>query len=80
MISGPLSHDMARTIEAVLIRSRLNAGIAKGIVDDTDLVLEQLRQAGLLNKNRGRDPDRWLKNLDYKKYMIEDGLEIPLKK
>jgi hypothetical protein len=42
------------------IRQRLSEARAKGLIDGTESVEEQLRKAGLLNKNRGRDPSRWL--------------------
>lgn len=55
-----IPHGHARTIEASLIRRRLSEARAKGLIDGTELIEEQLRKAGLLNKNRGRTPDRWL--------------------
>jgi len=59
-LTDPLTHDQARTIEAMRIRQRLSEARAKGLIDGTESVEEQLRKAGLLNKNRGRDPSRWL--------------------
>lgn len=59
-LTDPLSHGHARTIEAKLIRQRLLESRAKGLIDGTEPIEEQLRKAGLLNKNRGRTPDRWL--------------------
>jgi hypothetical protein len=62
-LTDELSHDEVRTIEAKLIRKRLDEARAKGLIDGTEPIEEQLKKAGLLNKNRGRDPDRWL-NID----------------
>ena len=59
-ITDALTHDQARTIEAMLIRQRLLDAMAKGIIDGTEPIAEQLQKAGLVNKNRGRDPSRWL--------------------
>ncbi len=55
-----LTHDQASTIEAMKIRQRLAEARAKGLIDGTEPVAEQLRKAGLLNNNRGRDPSRWI--------------------
>jgi hypothetical protein len=59
-VTEALTHDEARTIEAKLIRQRLIEARKKGLIDGTEPVAEQLKKAGLLNQNRGRDPSRWL--------------------
>ena len=58
-LTGPLPHGQARTIEAMRIRRRLDEARARGLIDGTEPIEEQLRKAGLQNKNRGRDPNRW---------------------
>jgi predicted GIY-YIG superfamily endonuclease len=50
-ITDPLTHDQARTIEGKLIRERLREAKAKGLIDGTEPIEEQLRKADLLNKS-----------------------------
>ena len=59
VITGPQMHGSARTVEAKLIRQRLAQARDEGLIDGTEPIQEQLAKAGLLNKNRGRDPARW---------------------
>ena len=59
VITEPQTHGVARTVEAKLIRQRLAEARANGLIDGTEPIQEQLAKAGLLNKNRGRDPVRW---------------------
>lgn len=55
ILTDAVSHDKARNLEAGLIRRRIDtAG-----VDTSQAVENQLSDAGLLNKNRGRTPERW---------------------
>ncbi|MEO0477157.1 MAG: hypothetical protein AAF085_14485, partial [Planctomycetota bacterium] len=68
-ISDVLTHDEARTIEAMLIRDRIQWGINEGLIDGTEPVLDQLEAVGLLNKNRGRIPERWVENIDLDDYI-----------
>ncbi len=70
--TDPLTHDQARTIEAMKIRDRLAEARAKGLIDGTEPVQEQLQKAGLDNKNRGRDPSGWL-DLDPDDYLRDMG-------
>jgi hypothetical protein len=58
-----VDHDVGRTIEAMMIRRKLAEARARGLIDGTEPIAEQLQMAGLLNKNRGRDPSRWV-NID----------------
>ena len=54
VIAKGLSHDEARSLEGALIRSRIPSNLQ-------DLSVEkQLEGAGLINKNRGRVPSRWI--------------------
>jgi hypothetical protein len=82
-ITEALTHDQARTIEAKLIRERLRAARANGDITGLEPVEVQLQKAGLHNKNRGRDPDRWL-NIDIQQYLkpINEKFDIktPIKK
>ncbi|QDU08161.1 polymorphic toxin-type HINT domain-containing protein [Gimesia aquarii] len=71
-ITNKLTHDQARTIEAKLIRQRLRAARTKGLINGFEPVAEQLKKAGLLNKNRGRDPSRWI-DVDPKDFLKELG-------
>lgn len=57
VIAEGLTHDQARSLEGALIRQRLAQ--RAGDYDEFDSIEEQLRKSGLLNKNRGRDIDRW---------------------
>lgn len=57
ILADNLTHDQARSLEGALIRKRLTANA--GNYKFTDSVEEQLKQSGLLNKNRGRIPGRW---------------------
>ena len=53
VIAENLRHDEARTIEGALIRSRMTGNLLDESIE------AQLREAGLLNKNRGRVPENW---------------------
>lgn len=57
VLAEGLTHDQARSLEGALIRQRL----AERVDDysEFDSIEDQLRKSGLLNKNRGRDIDRW---------------------
>ncbi|WP_374173284.1 DUF6531 domain-containing protein [Flavobacterium tructae] len=55
VLAEDLNHDQARTLEATLIRERLEDRVDDYLV--TDSIEEKLRKSGLLNKNRGRDID-----------------------
>ncbi|KGN81817.1 hypothetical protein HW49_03780 [Porphyromonadaceae bacterium COT-184 OH4590] len=54
IIAKDVNHDQARTIEAIKIREKLRASN----VDRTKSIAEQLKEAGLRNKNRGRDIEK----------------------
>ena len=58
ILAENLTHDEARSIEGALIRRRVAQRLSSNQIRDLS-VEEQLRAAGLLNKNRGRDPNRW---------------------
>lgn len=73
-ITGKLSHDEARTIEAKLIRKRLDEAEARELIDGTEPIKEQLEKAGLLNKNRGRIEENWLE-VDGVELDVDDFLE-----
>jgi RHS repeat-associated protein len=57
VIASDLNHDQARSLEGALIRERLRERVDD--FDANDSVEKKLEKAGLLNKNRGRDQDRW---------------------
>ena len=57
VLAENLSYGEARTIEGALIRNRIND------LDKFKSVEEQLSNAGLLNKKRGRVPERWVNDL-----------------
>jgi len=78
VISEPVSHDEARTIEGTLIRQRLVEASAEGLITGTEPIAEQLEKAGLLNRNRGREQSRWV-NIDIDDYLIDDGKTFSLK-
>ena len=59
VLTGAVDHDTARTIEGKLIRGHLDEATMAGKVDPDASIADQLGQAGLNNKNRGRTPDRW---------------------
>ncbi|WP_444667068.1 RHS repeat domain-containing protein [Flavobacterium columnare] len=59
VLADNLSHDQARSIEGALIRKRMNERLS--LSDRRNLSIEeQLKKAGLDNKNRGRVKERWL--------------------
>ena len=58
-----ISHDKARTIEGMLIRERLQDARLKGLLKEGDSIEEQLKKAGLDNRNRGRISKNWLDNI-----------------
>jgi hypothetical protein len=64
VVSDYVDHGVARTLEAKLIRERLFEARANGVIDGTEPVEEQLRKAGLLNQNRGREPERWVDDVE----------------
>ena len=76
VITKSISHDNSRTIEARLIRGPLEEAIADGIITGTEPIAEQLQKAGLLNKNRGRIPERWVEAIDVDDFLIEDGAKF----
>lgn len=71
IVSGPLTHDQVRTLEAKLIRKRLDEAKAKGIIDGTESIKEQFKKAGLRNKNRGRVKNGWKEDVE-----IDDHIEV----
>ena len=60
VIAEGLTHDQARSLEGALIRQRLDERV--GDYSAFDSVEDQLRKSGLLNKNRGRVEERWIKD------------------
>ena len=66
-LTDRLPRGIAETLEAMLIRYRLADAKERGIISGFDSVREQLTKAGLLNRNRGRDPSRWV-DVDFTKY------------
>ncbi|MDU8925668.1 RHS repeat-associated core domain-containing protein, partial [Pasteurellaceae bacterium LIM206] len=54
VLTGPLTHDQARTLEGGLIRSKIDP------LDVDKPVMTQLKNAGLLNENRGRVRENWV--------------------
>jgi predicted GIY-YIG superfamily endonuclease len=78
VITGPLTHDEARTIEAKLIRERLFEFRAKGIITGKEPIQEQLKKAGLLNKNRGREEKRWIE-IDPADFRKDTGEQFDIK-
>ena len=56
VLAEGLTHDQARTIEGALIRNKISPS------DIGESVETQLKNAGLLNKNRGRVTSRWISN------------------
>lgn len=80
VITEKIPHGKARTIEATLIYERWEAAqVAADNVDDFNRmkIEDSLKEAGLLNKNRGRVKDRW-ENIDIDDYIIEDGREYDI--
>lgn len=58
VLAEGLSHDQARSIEGALIRKRMDERLSA--IDKAKLSIEdQLKKAGLINKNRGRVAERW---------------------
>jgi predicted GIY-YIG superfamily endonuclease len=82
-MTDALTHGEARTIEAKLIRERLDEARANGEITGRESIEVQLQKAGLHNKNRGRDPDRWLK-IDIQGYLKPSNekfdIRTPIKK
>ena len=60
VIAKGLNHDQARSLEGALIRERLRE--RKGDYSAFDSVEDRLKKSGLLNKNRGRVEERWIKD------------------
>ena len=58
-MTGKMERDAAETIEAMMIRRRLADALKDGVISGRESIREQLNKAGLLNRNRGRDPSRW---------------------
>jgi len=77
VLAEGLSHDEARTIEGVLIRNRINpADLGKPVE-------VQLKNSGLINKNRGRVETRWISDNpleDLKHRFLEKPKNVELKK
>lgn len=73
VLTDALSHDDARTLEGGLIRRRLeNSGIPNPLS-----IEDQLSDAGLLNKNRGRIEDRrWVGTPKYSKIKAQNERTI----
>ncbi|WP_415940522.1 RHS repeat-associated core domain-containing protein [Phocaeicola coprocola] len=59
ILAENLTHDEARSIEGALIRRRITQRLTNEQIRKLS-VEEQLKEAGLINKNRGRDPNRWI--------------------
>ncbi|SFF06486.1 RHS repeat-associated core domain-containing protein [Chitinophaga sp. CF118] len=57
VLAEDLTHDQARSLEGGLIRQRLRERIDD--YNPTDSIEEKLERSGLLNKNRGREIERW---------------------
>ncbi|MCB2377401.1 DUF6531 domain-containing protein [Hymenobacter sp. BT635] len=57
VLAEDLTHDQARSLEGGLIRKRLAERIDDYDIDDS--IETKLQKSGLLNKNRGREIDRW---------------------
>lgn len=77
VVTNGLNHNAARTVEAALIRQRIRQAGSQG----ADTVIDQLKGAGLLNKNRGRLPTSeggekgWVKGIeaDVEDFLIDFG-------
>ncbi len=69
-----LKHDQAVTIEAMQLRKDLAIARAKGQITGYESIEEQLRKAGLQNKNRGRIEENWIKGLNLNDYIKENPL------
>jgi hypothetical protein len=78
VISEPVDHGTARTLEAKLIRKRLEDALRDGVIDGTEPIEEQLRLAGLLNRNRGRDPVRWVHDVEPRKLITEPKVTLDI--
>ena len=77
VIGRNLTHNQARTLEAYLIHQRvLAAQKIPGLIKKSDSIAKQLKKAGLLNKNRGRIPSRWLKKIPL--HLLEKPLKSML--
>ena len=72
-MTGMLTHDQAREIEATLIRRMLQAAKARGDIDGTMSIREQLEAIGLTNKNRGRNIDKRGSSTNPEDHIILDG-------
>jgi len=70
VISGPVDHGTARTLEGKLIRQRLDQARLDGVIDGTEHIEVQLARAGLLNKNRGREKDRWVDDVETEDHIV----------
>ena len=58
VLAEGLTHDQARSMEGALIRKRMDERLSA--IDKAKLSIEdQLKKAGLINKNRGRVAERW---------------------
>ena len=77
VLAEGLSHDEARTIEGALIRNRINpADLGKPVE-------VQLKNSGLINKNRGRVETRWISDNpleDLKHLFLDKPKNVELKK
>ena len=60
VLTKKLERDVAETMEAMLIRRRLADALKDGLITGRESIRNQLTKAGLLNRNRGRDPSRWV--------------------
>ncbi len=80
VIAKGLSHDDARSLEGALIRQRLAE--KSGKYSPLDSVETQLSKSGLLNKNRGRDKERWVKDplANVKRLDTPEDVELSKKK
>ena len=59
-LTDKLPRAIAETLEAMAIRRRLFQAREQGLITGFEPIREQLAKAGLLNRNRGRDPSRWV--------------------
>jgi predicted GIY-YIG superfamily endonuclease len=71
VISEPVDHGTARTLEAKLIRERLQHARLDGVIDGTEPKREQLEKAGLLNRNRGREEARWVDGVELEDHIVD---------
>ena len=85
-ITKQLSHDEARTLEAVLIRRIVAKADMDDLIDGTEPIAQQLQKAGIDNLNRGRvefdaqGNSRWKQGVNEKvdRYVNWKGIGHPI--